>query len=282
VHAAAVVLLLAATFAAGCVAPAPEPVVQSPPPASRPDSASATLLARVATLRVGLPAPGRANLLFGCDAPPFAPRIADTLLVGSAGEVVVLVGRAFDEATDEEIAFERGELDVAVFWPGELSARMRFDARLGDPELGLRSRGVLASVAGAGDTLGPPADDMDALNREAFAGDLLPWSALDLVPEQGAPVRYTVDRTVPGAKHLERILARVARPGGTRTLKLVYLDQQVMAGDAAWAAWRTPGVTPLFAIRCPVLARPEARAAVDAIGAHAFSELAPCAGGTRK
>jgi hypothetical protein len=286
VHAAAAVLLLTALFAAGCVALAPEPVVPSPPPASAPDTASAT--ARVSTLRVGLPAQGRANLLFACDAPATAPAgmLPETLLV-SASEVVVLARRAFEEATDEEIALERGELDVAVFWPGELSARMRSDTRFREPSLGLRSRGVLVCVAGAGDTLAPPAADMEALNREAFAGDLQPWSALaGPGPGEGPPARYTVDRTVPGAKHLERILTREARPGGARTLKLVYLDQLVMggeaAGEAAREAWRAPGVTSLFAIRCPVLAQPEARAAVDAIGAHAFAEMAPCAEGTGK
>lgn len=32
---------------------------------------------------------------------------------------------SFDESADEEIALERGELDIAVFWPGELSRHMR-------------------------------------------------------------------------------------------------------------------------------------------------------------
>src|SRR5204862_6013385 len=135
--------------------------------------------------------------LFKCDAPPSAPRIgtatyaADTLdpsarrwlrlsqpTPDSAGALApdTLLVRAFEDPTDEEIAFERGELDAAVFWPGELSARMRFDARFRDPEWGMRSRGVLACIAGAGDTLGAPRADMEALNREAFGGDLLPWS----------------------------------------------------------------------------------------------------------
>lgn len=41
-------------------------------------------------------------------------RWPDTLLI-----------RTFDDTTDQEIALERGELDVAMFWPGELSSRMR-------------------------------------------------------------------------------------------------------------------------------------------------------------
>jgi hypothetical protein len=250
-------------------------------------------------LRIGYP--GRGYSLFDCTrAVPHVPDSTayhtDSLaenayqLVRAGGAApwpdTILV-RLFADGFDEEIALERGELDVAVFWPGELSARMRSDTRFREPSLGLRSRGVLVCVAGAGDTLAPPAADMEALNREAFAGDLQPWSGLaGPGPGEGPPARYTVDRTVPGAKHLERILTREARPGGARTLKLVYLDQLVMggeaAGEAAREAWRAPGVTSLFAIRCPVLAQPEARAAVDAIGAHAFAEMAPCAEGTGK
>jgi hypothetical protein len=44
-----------------------------------------------------------------------------------------LVVSLFDESGDEEIALERGELDVAIFQPGELSARMRGDPRVLGP-----------------------------------------------------------------------------------------------------------------------------------------------------
>jgi hypothetical protein len=265
---------------------------------------------RVATLRVGLPSPRRSNLLFTCDAALAVPRIGsaayarDTLdatgrrwprvptangaqvAADSAGALApdTLLVRAFEDATDQEIAFERGELDVAVFWPGELSARMRSDARFRDPELALRARGVVACVAAAADTFAALRADLDALDREAFGGDLLAWRELEPDARPEAPARWSVDATVPGARHLERILARVARPGGTRPLKLVFIDQPVVAGDAAdaaGAAWRTPGVTPLFAVRCPVLVRAQATADVRAIGARAFAELAPCAGGSR-
>ena len=292
VRVAAGAALLLTALASGCgrAKHVPEP---PPPPAMA--------IARVATLRVGLPSPRRVNLLFTCDGSPTAPRIgtsayaADSLdlsgrrwlrvpaaTTDSAGALApdTLDVRAFEDATDEEIAFERGELDVAVFWPGELSARMRSDARYRDPELGLRARGVLACVAGAGDTLGAPRADMEVLNREAFGGDLMPWNDLEPGSGDGPPARYVVDSTVPGARHLERILARIPGTGVTRALKLVYLDQPVVAGDAAMNAWRTPGVTPLFALRCAVLAGSR-RDAVRAIGAHAFAELAPCAGGTR-
>jgi hypothetical protein len=44
-----------------------------------------------------------------------------------------LVVSLFDESADEEIALDRGDLDVAVFQPGELSARMRGDPRVSGP-----------------------------------------------------------------------------------------------------------------------------------------------------
>ena len=305
---AAVALLLTAIACSSCGSRAPRPAVASPPPAVVPDAG--TVLPRVATLRVGLPSPRRGNLLFTCDAPLATPRIGsaayarDTLdaagrrwlrvegpaptqvasVTGdSAGALApdTLIVRAFEDATDEEIAFERGELDVAVFWPGELSARMRSDARFRDPELALRARGVVACVAAAADTFGGLRADLDALNREAFGGDLLPWRELEPDPRPDAPARWSVDATVPGARHLDRILARVARPGGTRTLKLIYVDQPVAAADAAVAAWRTPGVTPLFAVRCPVLVKPATLANVRSIGATVFAALAPCGEGTR-
>ena len=280
---------LTALGCAGCSVPQRQPAGMPPPPA---------YVQRVPTLRVGLPS--RGNLLFTCGAPVADPRLGsavyalDSLALSglrwrrvqqatpdSSGALApdTLIVSTFDDAIDEEIALERGDLDVAVFWPGEISARMRSDARFGGPELGLRARGVLACVAGAGDTLGVQRADMEVLNREAFAGDLMPWSWLEAGPGDAPPARYVVDRTVPGSKHLERILARIPSVGVTRTLKLVYVDQPV--AGATTSGWRTPGVTPLFALRCPVLARPEARSAVRRIGAGAFADLAPCASGTR-
>src|SRR5262249_17395102 len=140
------------------------------------------------------------NLLFTCDAPAAPPRIGssaysrDSLDAGgerwlrvpqpaadSAGALApdTLLVRSFDESTDEEIAFERGDLDAAVFWPGELSARMRHDARFRSAEMSVRPRGLLACIAAPGDTLAPPEADLSALNRDALGGDLLPWSQLE-------------------------------------------------------------------------------------------------------
>jgi hypothetical protein len=306
VRAVAVLALLTAFTWAGCAGTKRGPEVAQPPP-------SPTLPARVATLRVGLPSPQRGNLLFRCDTPPneHLPPLLGTAgyeldsldLTGrrwlrlhlppmdSAAVLApdTLIVRAFGDATDEEIALERGELDVAVFWPGELSARMRSDERFRDPELGLRERGVLAFVTTPDDTLGAPRADMDLLNREAFGGDLLSWSELAPGSGDGPPARYTVDSAMPGARHLERILARIPGAGATRTLKLTYVDEPERqfrmpapgAPSPAGGPIRRSTHRPLFAIRCPVVARPEARADVRAIGAPAFAGLAPCARGNR-
>jgi len=290
-----VALLLAATVG-GCAHHAHAVGNVEPPPAP------GVVGSRIATMRVGLPAAQTPNLLFTCARPADPPHLgtatyapdsldstrhrwlrrASGATSDSAGVLApdTLIVRTFGESIDEEIAFERGELDAAVFWPGELSARMRYDARFRSPEMALRARGIVACVAAAGDTLGVPRADMEALNREAFGGDLLPWGELEPVSASEAPARYTVDGAVPGAKLIERVLGRVGRAGGTRALKVVYLDQPVVAKDSAGSSWRTPGVVPVFAVRMPVMVRGPAVPDVQRIGVQALAELAPCAGGT--
>jgi hypothetical protein len=204
--------------------------------------------------------------------PNDAPLAPDTLLV-----------RLFADAADEEIALERGELDVAVFWPGELTSRMRSDARWRDAARGVRAHGVLVGVPAATDTLVVPLADLLTMNHEVFGGDLVPWSELEPLSSPagtGAPARWTVDPALPGARVLERVLARSAPGAGARSVRLTYRDVPVAAHDSVQAAWRTPGVTPAFAIGCPVLAAPSARSLVSGIGADAFANLVTCAGGT--
>lgn len=102
-------------------------------------------------LRVGYPAPGRAVDPSRCTRrqvaiDPLTQRL-DTLgrelrvtrLPGAPASSWpdTLIVREFDDVADQEIALERGELDVAVFWPGEPSARMRDNPRwpaLADPD----------------------------------------------------------------------------------------------------------------------------------------------------
>jgi hypothetical protein len=251
-------------------------------------------------LRVGLPGRGRTNLLFACGVPGLAPRLGPTSYAadtsGAGGHRLVrtpepgdapiapdtLLVRLFADAADEEIALERGEVDVAVFWPGELSARMRGDARWRDAARGMRARGALVVVSAATDTMLAPVSDLSEVNREVFGGDLVPWSTLEPMPSAPVPgtaARWSVDAALPGARVLERVLARSAAGAGARGVKLTYLDVPVAANDSVQSAWRKPGVTPAFAIGCPVLAAPSSRGLVAGIGADAFANLVTCAGG---
>ncbi len=247
-------------------------------------------------LRVGLPAPGRGNLLFRCDSPALAARLAgvthevDTLArdlfrlrrtpqqPGDAAPDTLLV-RRFADPADQEIALERGELDVALFWPGEGSPRLRADPRFQGAPLGLRARGVLALEGGPDGALPDPAA-LAAVNREVFGGDLLPWDQLEPVPPApaeaaGAPL--VADPTLPGARLMDRVLARWGAPRGREPLRLVLLDVPVAAGDAVSAGWRASGARPVFAIRCPVLVAAGARAALVALGGpDAIANLVRC------
>jgi hypothetical protein len=101
-----------------------------------------------ALLRVGYPAPGRradpfpcARTVFGLD--PAAHRV-ETVGRGlritrlpdapaSTSWPDTLVVQPFDDPADEEIALERGEIEVGVFWPGELSAHLREHPRWRNP-----------------------------------------------------------------------------------------------------------------------------------------------------
>jgi len=153
-----------------------------------------------------------------------------------------------------------------------------------------RSGATVGAAAAARTTFTvAPANAVDAALTwlgQTFS-DLLPWSELNPAPDDGPWARYTVDPTLPGARQLERILGRIRRAGVTRTLKLVYVDMPVALPTSDF---RLPleypphsgtSILGLFALRCPVLARAEGRAAVRMIGAHTFAELAPCASGTR-
>jgi len=217
------------------------------------------LVAPYMTLRIGLPAPSRTQLLFACPVSRWndqhgSPYGADTLGrrmvrlrrgTGSlADEPETLLVRFFADVADQEIALERGELDVAVFWPGELSARMRADARWGEPKRVHRLHGVLACVGA--DSLAPDPGALATLQRDVFAGDLEP---LSVAPRPGAPparlVRLEPDASLPGAAALARALGTAGRQGPA--LRLTYLPD-------ADAATLPPAVRGGFALRCVVLA----------------------------
>lgn len=235
-------------------------------------------IAERVTLRVGLPAPERSNWLFTCRAPrwnagtPGAPYVADTLsrrvvrlarTRGSQpGEPDTLLIRFFADAADEEIALERGELDAAVFWPGEVSSRMRADARWREPSLVRRARGVLACEWS--DSLVPDPAMLASLKDGVFAGDLEPLVSPTL-PGAAPPrlVRLTPDPRLPGAAALERALAKPGTRGPA--LQLSYL------ADADPTSLPV-GVRGLFALRCVVVTSQAVRGGWPAF--HGAAELA--------
>ncbi|MFI5372261.1 MAG: hypothetical protein ACHQ52_11950 [Candidatus Eisenbacteria bacterium] len=265
-------------------------------------------LERVSLLRVGYPSGTRANLAFDC--PGMAPRppsfygvtalAPDTYrLVRHGGPVGVpwpdtMLVHLYAQSDDEEIALERDEMDVAVFWPGECSERVREDPRWRDAPLGLRARGVIAATgSGAGVSETTLRDDpmLAALDPQMFGGDLLPWAALDSATAArgeagaesthagaatGAAAGYAVDTSMPGRRVLERFLNRGAE---TRApdIRLVYLDAPLAARDSLRAEWRARGIVPFYAIRTPVLCGAKHRTLVRALGAGTFADLCDCA-----
>ena len=212
-------------------------------------------LSALPVLRVGYPGRGRRNLVFACDDMSIASFLAVTdyrtessaedsyrLVRGPRSSIEApwpdtLLVRLFDEPADEEIALARGELDLAVFWPGELTTHMRDDPRWRDPLSGVRSRGVIAAK-GAGDL------DWARLNRQIFRDDLVAWgqaARLAPLPSAGGSarpetLRYAVDRSWPGHGVVEGFLNRGLRPSASpddgRSVRLFYVDAPIAAPES--------------------------------------------------
>ncbi len=256
---------------------------------------------RVTHLRVGLPSAARRNLLFACDH--ITPQLGfahetydlagDRMLRRLMGPTLPLAPDTLDvlwfaDANDADIAIERGDIDVAVFWPGELPARLRAPDHAARVFAGERSHGVLAAQLTPPDTLPLPSSDMVWLTREAFAGDAHLVAAPSGEP---AATRYKVDPAIPGAATLQRALTRVNRASARRTVMLRWLDEVELepqlpsgpgvatrvVGASARAALREHAQQPLLTMTFAVVASPAARAAVAAIGADSFAELIDCA-----
>jgi hypothetical protein len=282
-----------------------------------------------AMLRVGCPGRERPSLLFDCeDGAPRAPvqggYRTDSLAAGSYRMVRAglsaaappwpdtIVVRLFADAADQEIAMERGEIDLAVFWPGEPSSHVRADPRWQGVAFGSRG-GVVAAIGPA-----PDARTLAALNEDLFGGDLAPWpDSSGPAPAAGA-VRFAVDPSCPGRRTLERFLNRASPPEKAPLVRLFTIDAPagapdslargvlahvraaapelraradsleaeiagIAAGTDSGAMGRlggrlreSLGVTLLFSIRCPLLCEPGLRRTVEALGADAFAGLMEC------
>lgn len=253
-----------------------------------------------ARIRVGMPAGTRHHLFFEC-APvrpatvfrghsyasdSLAPhhfvlsRVPTTESAFGAPETLDVT--LYADAADQEIALERGDLDVAVFWPGERSARLRSDERWSEAPRGVRQRGAVVATASPRDSgQRAPARDLRLLNRMMFSGDLVAWDAPSPLEDSSeTATRYAVEASVPGAKLLERVLSRLSSPAARRTVRLGYVPHA--SRDTLNTAWRAPLAQPVYAIGCPVLfAGALARPYVDAPSADDWVALLTCPGDPR-
>lgn len=160
-------------------------------------------LPTLSSLTIGCPAIDRASSLFACGSGTIAGRlpsagytlrgrkpstqlfVRDSSGVASAWPESLTIW-SFRDAADEEIALERGWIDVALFWPGELSTRLRESKRWQGFRYGARSRGVIVGVA-SGETSPAESASVDPLasrsytnvfeqiNEIVFRGDLGIW-----------------------------------------------------------------------------------------------------------
>jgi len=283
-------------------------------------------------LRVGYPSRSRVSLLFECDslflrAPgpvgmyraeglnPRSTRLfRETAPSIDAPWPDTLLVRQFDEAADEEIALERGELDAAVFWPGEMSSHLREQPRWRDFLSGTLRHGVVAATWSASGTARDSSHSLPlsvdsllaSLNREIFRGDLAPWrefaarSGRPLPPSTPAEwnvARFEVDPAVPGRQLLERFLNRGRKSQAARdtaaVVRLLYLDlpvERTLDSPGSFAPGTSadsrdlPGpapiwparTAPLFAIRCPVVAASQLLPYLAALGPDFLVGMLDC------
>jgi carboxypeptidase family protein len=253
----------------------------------------------VSALRVGYPSRRRVHPLFECTqmqldvlnyrADTLGERsfqlVRDSTWAPARPEPDTLHVRMFDDATDEEIALERGDLDVAIFWPGEASPHIREIMRWKGRPDALRRRGVVSSRTDGGilATRGVLDEDMAplrSLNRELFRGDLRgPFgSGIGVADARLGPGLFEVDSTCPGHEDLERLLNRdIGATGGS--------SHRILLSCLDIPAEIEPGQDPsgwLFFIGCPVISRPTLRPYLEAIDLDSLVNLFDCRTAARR
>ncbi len=262
-------------------------------------------------LRLGFPSQRRSSLIMSCAgtsvASPSSPLAYRVEAVGSSRRWVrnpgtampdawpdTLLIRLFDEVSDEEIALERGELDVAIFWPGEPSARLRDDRRW-STLFGTRSRGLLAAMWQEPSDAGAHGlEDLDLgfLNDELLHGDLGAWprriAAGDMVrgPRSATGFRFEVDPSLPGHRAFDHLLNQGAKPGAALErqlgVRIAYLDLPTAPPDTLDRRLRELGATPLFTHRCPVFFAPALGPYIKKLGTDVLVDLLVCESAERK
>lgn len=121
--------------------------------------------ARAPLLHVGIPAGARRSRVDACAActlsapPDWTSERLGALEWRAIHEATAetLVVRLFRDADDESIAWERGDVDVAVFWPDELSPSQVARFRKSDLVVGVRTTAldVRSSPSASGDVTAP-------------------------------------------------------------------------------------------------------------------------------
>ena len=266
--------------------------------------ADRSALAPRSLLRIGFPSRARRTLFFRCPSvrlrwhwPEGAFRAGaveerrgeyfrDPSVSTTTSWPDTLRFRLYDDAADEEIALERGELDVAVFWPGELSSHMRESPRWRDPLSGTCSRGAVALSWNEGATPDPfelahaRSSVFSALNRDLFRGDLLPLFARTDSASLPSPLvvpRFEVDPSCPGRGELQRYIDRLQpSTGGTHGSVRVFFSWLLNPVSGSFGVDGSVQGTALFAIRCPIVCRPELRRSIAALDPDHLAELIDC------
>jgi hypothetical protein len=218
----------------------------------------------VSRLRLGMPSPARECMWFSLDPtaiqrPPanagyrsetvrdhLVRMVRDSALASRSAWPETLLIRAFDDAGDEEIALERDEIDVALFWPGELSSHIRDQPRWQQARWGTMTHGLVAAlwpgVEGFDSADARLDPSLTALAQDLFRDDLTRWgmSTAARMPDTSAHVgspyarRFEVDPACPGRITLERFLNRASGPnaGDARAVHVFFLDANVADADS--------------------------------------------------
>ena len=251
-------------------------------------------------LRIGLPSSARGTPFFRCRRVGVQPQwpdhayemyapssrvtrfIRNPAITAETHWPDTLLVRLYEESADEEIAIERGDLDVAVFWPGELSSHMRTSPRWGNPLMGIRSPGEVALVwsdTSSTDLFSVQREKavFAALNRDLFHGDLLSFPAGVTTDSVGVAIvrpRFQVDPILPGRAELQRYIdQRVPAPWSG--LVRVQYSTLFRSQSGYFSGEGVTGI-PLYAIRCPIVCRPELRSYLAALGTDQLANLIDC------
>lgn len=243
-------------------------------------------------VRVGYPAPARKNLLFDCVRLEPSPTVLQGAYrsegVGMASYRFVrdasvtagwewpdtLVVRQFDEVTDEEIALERGDIDVAIFWPGEASTHIRDAMGWKGQTFGWNE--IYLKATPPRDELYLSDEESDVLgrmNRTLFRGDLLRATPTRSTSEHPPSTRFEVDQAIPGRDTIQRFLN-----GGVEERPVHASDRVIRLELAAISGGDISPIQSgaLFQPRSPVLSTPGLSDYIARLGAGPLVGLFTC------